>query len=60
MREVFKVIFAILFGGGFLLLIFHCVRELVKIIMEKTKHPKDKTAFAGEVKNEIAADKIDA
>ena len=40
MRDVMKVLFAILFGGGFLLIVFHSIRGLIKVVMNKAAKGK--------------------
>ena len=60
MRDIIKVLFVVLFGGGFLYMIFYCIRGLIRIIIKKHKHPKENTLESEGAKDEIAADEIDA
>ena len=52
MRDIFKVIFVIIFGGGFLLMIFQGLRGLIKILMGKTSKTE-------EIKTEITEEEAD-
>ena len=56
MRDFFKIIFIVIFGGGFLLMIIRGVQGLIKSLMGKTAKTSDVKTESAEEKEEEEID----